>query len=195
MPLRAVHPPRNSKGKTTPIKNRPHSCVVDPFRKKKMMLPLVLILLMCQTAPWTNQNIIDLESEASQLLHQKNIDFNCNNGFQKGVPLRAVHPPRTSKGKTTPIKNRPHSCVRLIHFQKRKLMLPLVRILMMCQTPPRTNQTIIDFESQASQLLHQRSIDFNCKNAFQRGMPLRAVPPPRNIKRKTTLVESGTSLV
>ena len=74
------------------------------------MLPLVLILLMCQTSPWTNQNRNDLESEASQLLHQKSIDFNCKNCFQRGMPFRAVHPPRNSKGKTTPIKNRPHNC-------------------------------------------------------------------------------------
>ena len=146
-PYRAVHPPRNSKGKTTPIKNRPHSCEVDPFAKKeKLMLPLVLILLMCQTPPWTNQNRNDLESEASQLLHQKSIDFNCKNGFQRGMPFRAVHPPRNSKGKTTPIKNRPHSCVRLIHLQKKELLVPLVLILLMCQTPTWTNQNKIDLE-------------------------------------------------
>ena len=74
------------------------------------MLPLVLILLMCQTSPWTNQNRNDLESKASQLLHHRSIDFNCKNGFQRGMPFRAVHPPRNSKGKTTTIKNRPHRC-------------------------------------------------------------------------------------
>ena len=77
------------------------------LQKRKLMLPLVLILLMCQTSPWTNQNRNDLESEASQLLHQKSIEFNCKNDFQRDMPLRAVHPPRNSKGKTTPIKNRP----------------------------------------------------------------------------------------
>ena len=134
------------------------------------MLPLVLILLMCQTSPWTNQNRSDLESEASQLLHQKSIDFNCKNGFQRGMPFRAVHPPRNSKGKTTPIKNGHHSCVRLIHLEKKKkLMLPLVLLLLMCQTPPWTNQNRIDLESEASQLLHQKSIDFNCKNGFFKG--------------------------
>ena len=80
------------------------------MQKRKLMLPLVLILMMCQAPPRTNQNVIDFESQASQLLHQKSIDFKCKNGFQRGMPFRAVHPPRTSKGKTTPIKNRPHSC-------------------------------------------------------------------------------------
>ena len=74
---------------------------------------------MCQTPPWTNQNRIDLESEASQLLYQKSIDFNCKNGFQRGMPFRAVHPPRNSKGKTTPIKIGP-TAVRLIHLPKKK---------------------------------------------------------------------------
>ena len=81
---------------------------------KLKMLPRVLILLMCQTPPWTNQNRIDLESEASQLLHQKGIDFNCKNGFQRGMPFRAVHPPRSSKEKTTTITNRPQNCGRLL---------------------------------------------------------------------------------
>ena len=72
------------------------------------MLPLIVTYTIdAKTPPWTNQNRIDLESEASQLLHQQNIDFNCKNGFQRGMPLRAVHPPRDSKRKTTPIKNRP----------------------------------------------------------------------------------------
>ena len=109
VPFRAVHTPRNSKGKTTPIKNRPHSCGrLIHLQKRKMLLPLVLILLMRQ------DSTLD-QPEASQLLHQKSIDFNCKNCFQRGMPYRAVHPPRNSKGTTTAIKNRPHSCGRLIH--------------------------------------------------------------------------------
>ena len=68
---------------------------------------------MCQTPPWTNQKRIDLESQASQLLHQRSIDFNCKNGFHRVVHYRAVHPPRNSKEKHTPI-------VLLIHLQKKK---------------------------------------------------------------------------
>ena len=144
------------------------------------MLPLVLILLMCQTSPWSNQNRLDLESEASQLLHHKSIDFKCKNDFQRVMPFRAVHLPRNSKRKTTPIKNRLHSCGKLIHLQKRrKLLLPLVLILLMCQTPPWTNQNRIDLESQASQLLHQKTIDFNCKKWFAKGEALQSCSPPR----------------
>ena len=118
MPFRAVHPPRSSKQKTTPTKNRPHSCGRLIHLQKRIVLPLVLILLMRQTQPWTNQNRIDLESKASQVLHQKRIDFSCKNSFQRVVPFRAVHPPRKSKQKTTPIKNRPQSCGRLTLLQK-----------------------------------------------------------------------------
>ena len=114
----AVHPPRNNKEKHTPIKNRLHTCVRLIHLKRKLLLPLVLILLMCQTPPWTNQNRIDLESKASQVLHQQSIDLNCKNGFQRGVPYRAVHPPRNNKGKTTTVKNKPHNCGRLINLQK-----------------------------------------------------------------------------
>ena len=138
---------------------------------------------MRQTQPWTNQNRIDLESKASQLHHQKSIDSNCKKGFQRGMPYRVVHPPRNSKGKHTPMKNRPHTCVRLIH-SKRKLVLPLLLIQLMCQTPPWTNQNRIDLESEASQLLHQKSIDLNCKNGFQRGVPFRADHTPRQSKGK-----------
>ena len=120
----------------------------------------------------------------SQLLHQKSIDFNCQNGFQRGMPFRAVHPPRNSKGKTTPIKHRPHSCV-VDPFANRKLMLPLVLILLMCQTPPWTNQNKNDLESEASQFLHQKSIDFNCQNGFKGGCSSELFAPQKAVRKKT----------
>ena len=67
---------------------------------------------MCQTPPWTKQNIIHLESTASQLLHQKSIDFNCKNGFQRGMDaLQTCSPPQETVREKPPQKNRPHSCV------------------------------------------------------------------------------------
>ena len=54
----------------------------------------------------------------NQKLHncfiQKVSIFKCKESFQRRVPFRADHTPRKGKGKTTPIKNRPHS----IHLQK-----------------------------------------------------------------------------
>ena len=96
---------------------------------QKIRLPLVFILLMCQTPPWTNRNRIDLESEASQLLHRKSTDFNCKNGFQKGMPLRAVHPPRNSKEQSTPIKIGPTAVEGWSICKKIKKMLLLVLTL------------------------------------------------------------------
>ena len=151
------------------------------LEKRKLMLPLILILLMCQTPPWTNQNRIDLESEASQLLHQQKIDFNCKNGFQRGMPFRAVHPPRSSNEKK-PNKNRLHSCGRLIHLQKKKTAVAICNYTIdvpdSTMDQPKQNWLGIKSFTSASSKEHRFQLQkwFSKENALHH--------PPRSSKEK-----------
>ena len=73
------------------------------LQKSKLMLPLVLILLMFQDSTMNQPKQKWLGIRSITVASSKH-------GFHRGMSFRAVHPPRNSKGKTTPIKNRPHSC-------------------------------------------------------------------------------------
>ena len=145
---------------------------------------------MCQTPPWTNQNRIDLESEASQLLHQKSIDFNCQNGFQRGMPFRAVHPPRNSKIKTTPTKNRPHSCV-VDPFAKKQTDVATctytIDVPRLHHGPTKTELTWS--QKHHSCFIKRASISI-AKIVFKGGGPVRAVNPPRSSKKKTIPIKN-----
>ena len=124
--------------------------------------------------PRTNQNIIDFESQASQLLHQKSIDFNCKNGFQREVPYTADQPPTSSKEKTNPIKNRPHSCGMLIQPTTVATWTYTIDVPDSTNDQPKHNWLWITSLTTASSKKHR----FPLQKWFSKGEALQSCSPP-----------------
>ena len=119
MPFRAVHPPRNSKEKNKPNKNRTHSCIrLIQLQKKQTAVATCTYTIDVPDSTTDQPKKKCLGIRSITVGSSKEHRFQLQTWFSKGMLFKAVHPPRSSKKKTTPIKNRPDHCGRLFFVGK-----------------------------------------------------------------------------
>ena len=178
-PSELFTPQEAVRNKNTPIKNWHHSCGRLIHLPKKIATCTYTIDVPDSTMDQPKQNWLGIKSFTSASSKEHRLQL--QQWLSKGMPFRAVHPPRSSKEKTTPIKNRPDLCGRLICVSKKQLKTKCCHLYLYywcARLHPGPTKTELTWNQKLHSCCIKRG-SISIQKWFSKGGALQSCSPPK----------------